>query len=128
MMGEIAEMMIDGTMCQHCGEWMHEGEDGPGYPQSCCEGNSLPPRADGSGKKRRKKRQGQRQNRKKRDRLTDELKENGSLWLFLSDHHWRRIIKDENLDYWPSTGVFSYKGKIHKGEDVYKFIEEAESC
>ena len=33
-MGEIADMMIDGTMCP-CGEFMDEGADGPGYPQYC---------------------------------------------------------------------------------------------
>jgi hypothetical protein len=38
-MGEIAEMMLDGTMCQGCGVWLHDGEDGPGYPGYCssCE-------------------------------------------------------------------------------------------
>ena len=25
-MGEIADMMLDGTMCAGCGEWMHGGE------------------------------------------------------------------------------------------------------
>jgi endogenous inhibitor of DNA gyrase (YacG/DUF329 family) len=35
-MGEIADMMLDGTMCAGCGEWMDDGEDGPGYP-CCCE-------------------------------------------------------------------------------------------
>ena len=34
-MGEIADMMLDGTMCAGCGEWMHGGEDGHGYPQYC---------------------------------------------------------------------------------------------
>lgn len=34
-MGEIAEMMLDGTMCAGCGEWLHDGEDGPGYPEYC---------------------------------------------------------------------------------------------
>ena len=34
-MGEIADMMLDGTMCQWCGEWLHGGEDGPGYPGLC---------------------------------------------------------------------------------------------
>lgn len=35
-MGEIAEMMLDGTLCQCCGEFLG-AEDG--YPQSCraCE-------------------------------------------------------------------------------------------
>ena len=34
-MGDIADMMLDGTMCQWCGEWLHDGEDGPGYPGLC---------------------------------------------------------------------------------------------
>lgn len=34
-MGEIAEMMIDGTMCAGCGEFLHDGEDGPGFPGYC---------------------------------------------------------------------------------------------
>ena len=34
-MGEIADMMLDGTMCQWCGEFLHGGEDGPGYPGLC---------------------------------------------------------------------------------------------
>jgi hypothetical protein len=34
-MGEIADMMIDGTMCQMCGMFI---EDGPlGYPGYCSE-------------------------------------------------------------------------------------------
>ena len=31
-MGEIAEMMLDGTMCQVCGEFMG---DSAGYPVTC---------------------------------------------------------------------------------------------
>lgn len=31
-MGEIADMMIDGVMCQ-CGEYI--GEDAPGHPRFC---------------------------------------------------------------------------------------------
>ena len=34
-MGEIADMMLDGTMCQGCGVWLHDGADGPGYPGYC---------------------------------------------------------------------------------------------
>lgn len=47
-MGEIADMMLDGTMCQYCGVYLHEGEDGAGYPQSCDSCNE-------DGKPRRKK-------------------------------------------------------------------------
>jgi hypothetical protein len=32
-MGEVAEMMIDGTLCEQCGEFL-DGES-PGYPRSC---------------------------------------------------------------------------------------------
>ena len=34
-MGQFAEMMLDGTICQGCGEWLHDGEDGPGIPGFC---------------------------------------------------------------------------------------------
>lgn len=35
-MGEIAEMMLDGILCQGCGELLlEEGDDVPGYPRSC---------------------------------------------------------------------------------------------
>ena len=34
-MGEIADMMLDGTMCQQCGEFICDGEDGDGYPVTC---------------------------------------------------------------------------------------------
>lgn len=47
-MGEIAEVAMDGTLCQQCGVLMlKEGEDPPGHPQTCeecerdgCEGDS----------------------------------------------------------------------------------------
>lgn len=34
-MGEIADMMLDGTMCAGCGEFLHDGDDGDGYPEYC---------------------------------------------------------------------------------------------
>lgn len=35
-MGEIAEMMIEGILCQFCGVYMDDGE-APGYPRSCTD-------------------------------------------------------------------------------------------
>ncbi len=32
-MGDIADMMLEGVMCQQCGEWL--GGDGDGYPVTC---------------------------------------------------------------------------------------------
>lgn len=37
-MGEIADMMLDGTMCECCGEFMEDiiaGGDAPGFPRYC---------------------------------------------------------------------------------------------
>lgn len=33
-MGEIAEMVINGLLCQKCGGWMEDMEE-PGYPRTC---------------------------------------------------------------------------------------------
>ena len=33
-MGEVADMMLDGTLCECCGVWMGDGE-APGYPRRC---------------------------------------------------------------------------------------------
>ena len=41
-MGETAELIIEGFVCQHCGEYL-DGDD-PGYPRSCnaCEKEKEP--------------------------------------------------------------------------------------
>lgn len=41
-MGEIADMMIDGTLCEQCGEYLGEGD---GYPRYCgaCGYDEEPP-------------------------------------------------------------------------------------
>jgi len=36
-MGEIADMMLDGTMDCETGEWNFDGEDGPGFPMTSAE-------------------------------------------------------------------------------------------
>jgi len=37
-MGEIAEAMLEGAMCEACGEWFEDylaGEEPPGHPRRC---------------------------------------------------------------------------------------------
>jgi len=34
-MGDIADMILDGLVCQVCGELI-DGDE-PGYPRTCCE-------------------------------------------------------------------------------------------
>lgn len=37
-MGEVAEMTLDGTLCNQCGELvLKEGQKPPGYPVTCKE-------------------------------------------------------------------------------------------
>lgn len=35
-MGEVSEMMNDGTLCVHCGTYIDEGK-AKGFPRSCCQ-------------------------------------------------------------------------------------------
>lgn len=37
-MGDISEMMLEGTLCEECGAFIEDG-DGEGYPRKCedCE-------------------------------------------------------------------------------------------
>lgn len=39
-MGEIADSILEGEMCQICGEWM-DFDEPPGYPVTCagCKGS-----------------------------------------------------------------------------------------
>lgn len=40
-MGEIAEMMLDGTMDWETGEWNFDGADGPGFPMTGAEARQF---------------------------------------------------------------------------------------
>jgi hypothetical protein len=56
-MGEIAGMMLDGVMCQECGEFFEDGE-APGYPRSCAacsRDNTVPVPKAASAKQHRKR-------------------------------------------------------------------------
>lgn len=55
-MGEIAEMMLDGTLCEGCGEYI--GTDN-GFPTRCagCGGNGGTQYGAYNGKKRKKREQ-----------------------------------------------------------------------
>lgn len=48
-MGEIAEMMLNGTLCSWCGTRLHGGAAGNGFPQLCPEcakdGEPVPQRS-----------------------------------------------------------------------------------
>lgn len=70
-MGEIADMMLDGTMDCETGEWNFDGEDGPGFPMTGAQARafknghpaSTPSTDDAALLKRRAKRRRQRRNK-----------------------------------------------------------------
>ena len=41
-MGEIADMMLDGTLCQVCGVYMGEGDGFPVTCRACSDGDEEP--------------------------------------------------------------------------------------
>lgn len=52
-MGEIAEMMLDGTLCQMCGVYM--GDAGNGYPVTCASCQDPPKRREKKPKRKERK-------------------------------------------------------------------------
>jgi tRNA(Ile2) C34 agmatinyltransferase TiaS len=42
-MGEVADMMLDGDLCEGCGVYM--GSPGDGYPRKCADCQDYPRRA-----------------------------------------------------------------------------------
>lgn len=36
-MGEIAEMMLDGTLCEACGVYIDDDDVAPGFPRYCSD-------------------------------------------------------------------------------------------
>lgn len=53
-MGKIAEMMLDGTLCEGCGEYLGDGD---GFPQRC---DGCSPEPSEQAKTKRARRRGQR--------------------------------------------------------------------
>ena len=53
-MGEIAEMMLDGTMDPETGEWNFDGADGPGWPMTAREAEEYKRAFPEPGRRRRR--------------------------------------------------------------------------
>jgi hypothetical protein len=60
-MGEYAEMMLDGTCCEGCGEYIGGGDGFPRYCSPECAGDRGMPSYPLSKKSKRKKRRAARQ-------------------------------------------------------------------
>lgn len=53
-MGEYAEMILDGTCCQCCGEFLNDGEDGDGFAVFCAACQPIGEAAEKVSPKKRK--------------------------------------------------------------------------
>jgi hypothetical protein len=57
-MGEIADMMLDGTLCEQCGEYIDEGDGFPRLCAACKADNPVKKKETPSGGKSKKKKKG----------------------------------------------------------------------
>jgi hypothetical protein len=120
-MGEVADMIIEGILCEGCGEWL--GNDiGPGFPQRCaaCGGGDEPPDGIGqlphnnSNKKSKNKKKRQRYRRTKRERLTVAIKSGKTKsWKHCSEYHFQKTFSGILVDWWPSCRKIMIKNTIH---------------
>lgn len=115
-MGEIAEMMLDGTMDCETGEWNFDGEDGPGFPMTGDEAASYR-RATGWRPRTPHHRLGAaaysltKANRKKLERF-GEVRQNDA-------YHWQirngRVVV---ADWWPHKRKWRIAGQNANGNEA----------
>jgi len=116
-MGEIAEAMLDGTLCQSCGEYIGTGA---GHPRSCGSCGSGSGGASDGRHSRWDKRQ------QNREQSTDILIKRGV--TFEAKNFGRHLIitrDGRTVDFWPGTGLWIFReGK--KGRGVFNLLKEIE--
>lgn len=120
-MGEIADMMLDGTMDPETGEWNFDGEDGPGWPMTGAEASAYK-RATGwrhgtpsSYRAAPPSYSLTKRNRKKLERF-GEVRQNDR-------YHWQiRQGRTIVADWWPHKQKWRIGGQIGIGNEV-QFLE-----
>jgi len=125
-MGEIAEMMLDGTLCECCGEYI--GYD-DGYPQycsdDCAEGRGATHHQERSNqsdcKKLREKNRKKRRAQKKLDILKSQ---DHTGWGTHTEYHWYKTVCGLKLDFWPSGKKAMFNGVVYKNvEDIDELVK-----
>lgn len=111
-MGQIAESMLDGSMCEQCGEYLG---DAVGYPQTCAGCDEF--ECTDSGKAKRA------HNRENSNRL---LRENG--YQFEEKNDAAHLIVQTLrgiVDFWPGTGKFIVRDSQFEGRGVFNLMQHA---
>lgn len=121
-MGEIADMMIDGTLCEGCGEYIGEGDGFPQYCSSDCAGDrganveQIKPSKNSAGKRRRAKRRRERKAQERRDILKVA---DATGWTQHTEYHWSKTLCGLRFQFWPSGKKAMFNGQVYKGvEDI----------
>lgn len=125
-MGEIAEMLLDGTLCEGCGVALESEPQGfPNYCSKQCakdRGADWYDDDDDMGEMWREHKKAR--SRKKSQNVVDSLailEENGIDYVCLSEHS--RHYRIGNWDFWPSTGKFYNFRTGEKGRGVFNLLE-----
>lgn len=122
-MGEIADMMLDGTMDPETGEFNFDGEDGPGWPMTGAEAAAWRRAGLDSPRARR------RSNRKERGAydgptsysMTKKVRAKIEAFGVVQAndrYHWQ-VRKDGKIvaDWWPHKARFRIGGVTHRGNE-----------
>lgn len=121
-MGEIAEMMLDGTMDCETGEWNFDGEDGPGWPMTGAEAAAYA-RASKGASPRRARRSGPKPPYEGSTSYTVTKANRAKIEAFgelraYDFYHWQ-VRKAGRLvaEWWPHKSKFRIDGKMLHGNE-----------
>lgn len=131
-MGEIADMMLDGTMDPETGEFNFDGYDGPGWPMTAAEARAYD-RAGLSRRPRRPREPGPRAPYTGDTRYTVTKTNRAKIEAFgelraYDFYHWQ-VRKDGKLlaDWWPHKSKFRIGGKMLHGNEG-DFVRALAKC
>jgi hypothetical protein len=106
-MGEIADAMLNGDMCEQCGEWLG---DGPGYPRNCgCSDPETFSIGEGIVRGVAQRRHQNEEILKKADLSPTKITNQGACWCFRGG--------EQQADFYPGTGRWRDigSGKVRSG-------------
>jgi hypothetical protein len=116
-MGEIAGSMLDGSMCEQCGEYLGEAV---GYPRCCGDCDDGDPQIETF---RILKKQNQEKRAHNREASQVELTKRG--YQFEAKNGDAHLIVQTSkgvVDFWPGTGKFRIRSSADTGRGLDDFI------
>jgi len=111
-MGDQADMVLDGTLCEGCGVFLND--DPPGYPCYCgeCHDYAHSP-FDKEESKKRKKSNLEKSTQILIDKGIDFKSKNNGVHLIVGEYN-----------FWPSTGLFIHRRTDNPGRGIYNLLRE----